>query len=264
MRRYVVSCSHARSLRAAAYLQAAAARGMSPHAVLVVRLLNPRRLKPTLRALGRHRLMNKVMELVQLPLAPRRNRQDENRPLRDWLLQQGLEGTNRVVSVCRRSGIPVRYCNSLNDAATIGYLRRQQFDFAVYLGGGILRKKFIEAAGGVVFNAHHGPLPRIRGMSACEWSIYLGEPPSVTVHQIDPGIDTGPICTKRALEMRPGMALEEIRGACARLGVELLLGCVAQHLGGTLEPRPQRHEEGRQYFVIHPFMEEIVRQRLLS
>src|SRR5205823_2033065 len=81
--------------------------------------------------------------------------------------------------------------SALDSEQALAAVRALSPEFAVYLGGGILRRAFIEAAGGIVINAHQGPLPEIRGMNAVEWALFLGRTPEVTIHLIDRGIDTG-------------------------------------------------------------------------
>ena len=46
---------------------------------------------------------------------------------------------------------------------------------------------------------HYGLLPRYRGMNVTEWSIYYDDPVGVTVHAVDPGIDTGEILLQETL-----------------------------------------------------------------
>jgi methionyl-tRNA formyltransferase len=43
-----------------------------------------------------------------------------------------------------------------------------------------------------VLNPHPGLLPDYRGLDVLHWAVYNGHPLGVTVHFLDPGIDTGP------------------------------------------------------------------------
>jgi methionyl-tRNA formyltransferase len=70
------------------------------------------------------------------------------------------------------------------------------------------------------FNMHPGPLPEYAGLNAPSWAIYNGEPRhGVTVHWMEPGIDTGAIAYERRFE------LDE-----AETGLSLSLRCVREGL----------------------------------
>lgn len=51
-----------------------------------------------------------------------------------------------------------------------------------------------------VINLHLSYLPWNRGAHPNFWSIYEGTPSGVTIHEIDPGLDTGPILVQRMVE----------------------------------------------------------------
>jgi len=59
--------------------------------------------------------------------------------------------------------------------------------------GKILKKDFIESCGNVI-NLHNSPLPEYKGVRPINWAMKNGENHhGVTIHQITPGIDDGPI-----------------------------------------------------------------------
>lgn len=161
----------------------------------------------------------------------------------------------------RGHDIPFRSVNSLNDPKSLQFLRSTRAAAVIYGGGGILRKAFIEAVEGRVLNAHSGPLPEVRGMNACEWSLLRGLEPCVTIHLIDTGIDTGPILEKTVLESEPGDTVEMLRDKCALLGIQLLRAHA--NTLETLRPTaPEPSERGRQSFVLAPALREILDERL--
>lgn len=51
-----------------------------------------------------------------------------------------------------------------------------------------------------VLNLHIAYLPWNRGAHPLFWAAYDGTPAGVTIHEIDTGIDTGPICFQRKFE----------------------------------------------------------------
>lgn len=257
--RYVVTCGHYKSLHTIAYLYASAEMGIVPSAVIIVRLLSLSRVRTGLRLWGADQLRKKVTALFFLS---RDRKQNEGTPVRDWIRERHYASTSDVRKVCKQLGIPTLSCSSLNDQKVIEFLAAQNLDLGVYLGGGILQQDFISAVKNKVLNAHQGPLPEVRGMNAVEWSIYLGLRPTVTVHYIDRGIDTGDVLLERVIPLTKGMNVSEVRGASVVLSVEMLLQAVDLYKKGKLSPYQQDLAKGRQYFTMHPYLLEVLEGRL--
>jgi methionyl-tRNA formyltransferase len=73
----------------------------------------------------------------------------------------------------------------------------------------ILRKKFIDQHKRVL-NLHNSPLPKYRGVNPINWALKNGESyHGVTIHEIDEGIDTGPIVAQVRYSIYP--EIEEVR-----------------------------------------------------
>jgi methionyl-tRNA formyltransferase len=73
------------------------------------------------------------------------------------------------------------------------------------------------------YNLHPGPLPEYAGLNAPSWAIYYGEQRhGVTLHRMEPGIDTGPI----AFEERFAITAEDtglsLSLRCAEKGLRLI------------------------------------------
>lgn len=61
----------------------------------------------------------------------------------------------------------------------------------------ILRRHVIATAKRPIINLHIAYLPWNRGAHPLFWAAYDGTPAGVTIHEVDSGIDTGPICFQR-------------------------------------------------------------------
>ncbi len=60
----------------------------------------------------------------------------------------------------------------------------------------IIRRDFIDACGRIL-NLHNSPLPRYRGVRSIHWALKNGEREhGVTIHEITPGVDDGPIVSQ--------------------------------------------------------------------
>ena len=66
-----------------------------------------------------------------------------------------------------------------------------------------------------ILNLHNSPLPRYRGVSPINWALKNGEPlHGVTMHEITPGIDEGPIYGQLLYSIYP--EFDEVRDVYAR------------------------------------------------
>jgi len=78
----------------------------------------------------------------------------------------------------------------------------------------ILPGSFLERCGRIL-NVHNGPLPRYRGVSPINWALKNGERShGVTIHEITPGIDDGPIVAQLEYSIYP--EIDEVEGVYAR------------------------------------------------
>ncbi|MCS3663479.1 folate-dependent phosphoribosylglycinamide formyltransferase PurN [Salinibacter ruber] len=150
---------------------------------------------------------------------------------------------------------------SINDEEAVGTVAAADADWVIYGGGGILSESFIDAADGRILNAHSGPLPEVRGMNACEWSLLLGYEPAVTIHLINHGIDTGGVISEHPVPVRDGDSVEHFRKRAVALGVEALCQTVLDPPEQLPEPRRDAATH-RQCFVLAPALRELLEKRL--
>ncbi|MGV1049412.1 MAG: formyltransferase family protein [Solirubrobacterales bacterium] len=134
-----------------------------------------------------------------------------------------------------------------------GVARVESGDFADLAGAGggrfdlgvsvfydrILSAEFI-AAGGRLLNIHNGPLPRYRGVSPINWALKNGEPShGVTIHEISPGIDDGPIVAQLVYSIYPEQdEVEDVYRRALAYGWTLFEQTMP--LLDRIEARPQR------------------------
>lgn len=155
--------------------------------------------------------------------------------------------------------VPYKLVDSLNGDDSISFVTSKEVDWLVYAGGGILRKAFINAARERILNAHAGPLPQVRGMNACEWSLLLGQPPHVTVHLINRGIDTGGIFKQYPVAVYEADTIEALRARSTAVGIRALHETV---LANPTDLPDKQVPVSRQCFVLAPALKELLEQRL--
>ena len=109
--------------------------------------------------------------------------------------------------------------------------------------GQILKPEVLDLPRYGCVNVHASLLPRWRGASPITAAILAGDPQTgVTIMQMDPGMDTGPILAQRAEGIRPDDTTASLSERLGRLGAELLVETLPCYLEGKIQPKPQPAE----------------------
>jgi UDP-4-amino-4-deoxy-L-arabinose formyltransferase/UDP-glucuronic acid dehydrogenase (UDP-4-keto-hexauronic acid decarboxylating) len=98
------------------------------------------------------------------------------------------------------------------------------------------------------FNLHPGPLPHYAGLNAPSWAIYNGEERhAVTVHWMEPGIDTGAIAYEESFPLSEDDTGLSVSLRCVREGLPLVERLLADAERDAVPARPQDRSR-RRYF----------------
>ncbi len=110
----------------------------------------------------------------------------------------------------------------------------------------IIDARFIGRCGRIV-NLHNSPLPRYRGVSPINWALRNGEDHhGVTIHEITPGIDDGPIVSQLRYSIYPD--IDEVQDVYARaLEYGYVLFTQTLPLLDSIAPRPQDESQATYY-----------------
>jgi len=108
------------------------------------------------------------------------------------------------------------------------------------------------------FNLHPGPLPSYAGLNTPGWAIHNGESEyGVTVHWMQPGIDTGPIAFEARFAMPPKVTALALAGECTRRGVALLNRLIERAAADPSSiPRAPQNLSARAYYARHRIPED--------
>jgi len=257
---FLVSAGFDGALHVIAMLELLRRQGHLTAGILVVSPWNPARV----RALTRQRGLQGLVSAARRLLGGRQKTTDEPvvRPLVEFLEQHRIHDRS-IKRWAYKHGVPYYPVRNINDSDTVGLVLRLQSDGLLYGGGGILHESIIEALRGKILNAHSGPLPEVRGMNACEWSLLLGLDPAVTIHFINRGIDTGASVDTITIDREPGDTVEHLREKCVVAGVQ---GMVS-NIDALMQPVPVSHQDAvvhRQCYVLAPALFELLQFRLLQ
>jgi phosphoribosylglycinamide formyltransferase-1 len=140
----------------------------------------------------------------------------------------------------RPEGVEVLEVRSANDDSTIELLRRLGGRVVVANGTRILSKRVLESVDAVFLNMHVGITPKYRGVHGGYWALANRDPENagVTVHLVNPGIDTGGILYQARIQPteRDSFATYPLLQLAA--GLPLLRRAVQDALDGEVRPVP--------------------------
>lgn len=152
-------------------------------------------------------------------------------------------GGTTVAVVAEQLGVPVLPSERVREAETADWLREHEVDLLLNVHSLYLIHGDVVAAPRIgSFNLHPGPLPRYAGLNAPSWAIYNGEERhAVTVHWMEPGVDTGAIAYETWFDLTESDTGLSVSVRCAREGVALIqqLLEVAADDPAAIPARPQ-------------------------
>ena len=93
-------------------------------------------------------------------------------------------------------------------------------------------------------NVHASLLPKYRGAAPINWAIVNGETTTgVTIMQMDPGMDTGPMWSQRSIDIGTEETAPELSPRLAAVGADLLADTLPVIASGQHHPAAQNSDE---------------------
>lgn len=148
-------------------------------------------------------------------------------------------------------GVSVYQPKSVKTEESYELLKQLEPDMIVVVAyGKILPKNVLELPKFGCINVHASLLPRHRGASPIQWSIYCGDKETgVTTQRMDEGIDTGDIMHMSKTAITAKDNYETLHNRLAEMGAELLIKTVRGLEDGSVKPVKQP-EDGACYAPI--------------
>lgn len=163
----------------------------------------------------------------------------------------GNRGHGREIGFYRAISEVVKEVPNANAAECERLLRSLVPDVVVLGGSRILKPYILRVPRIGVLNPHPGLLPAYRGVDVIRWALYNGDPLGVTVHFVDPGIDTGDIVAQQPFSVQPGDTPSSLKRKADLILGQLMAELVSQLAeSGRLERRPQERGAGRLYSLM--------------
>lgn len=129
---------------------------------------------------------------------------------------------------------------SVNAPETAAVLERLAPRVVVVAGTRIIARDLLERSTAVFINMHAGMTPRYRGVHGGYWALACGDPEhcGVTVHVVDPGVDTGDVIAQARIEPTPRDTFATYPQLQLVTGLPLLTGAVRAAIESRLEQHP--------------------------
>jgi len=169
-------------------------------------------------------------ELVGVVTNPDRPRGRGRDPLPPPVKQAAVE---RDIEVAQPESM-----DSEEAAATLEDWRAELMVVCAY--GQILPERILDTPRMGCINIHASLLPKYRGAAPINWAIVRGEEETgVTIMEMEPGLDTGPMLMKQRVDIEPLTTAGGLHEELSELGAELIVEAVNGLARGELEATPQ-------------------------
>jgi methionyl-tRNA formyltransferase len=163
----------------------------------------------------------------------------------------GPPAAGSVAAVAREHGLPVMAPTDPGDPQLLRAIRELAPDLTVLAGyGPIVGQTFIDIPRRGCLNLHGGKLPQYRGSSPMNWALINGETGfTISVIQVDRGVDTGPVLAERSFDIGPDDTIADLQDRANAVFPDLLADVVDEVGAGRARPRVQT-QEGAGYWPL--------------
>lgn len=154
----------------------------------------------------------------------------------------GQKRPNPVRELAVQKGLPLLQPAKLKHPDAVAWVRERKPDLLVLaFVTEFAPPEMIGSATHGGINYHPSLLPKYRGGSAINWAVINGERKTgVTIHQIDSGVDTGPIILQEKVDIAPDDTVKSLYfEKLYPLGIQLISKAVALIREGKARPIPQ-------------------------
>ena len=138
--------------------------------------------------------------------------------------------------------------STVNSNEAVKCIQNISPDFGIVFGAGKILPRVINLFRDGLINVHRGIAEKYRGLDSDLWAIYHGDYGNlgVTVHYVEPQLDTGEIVGQQSLFLRRGMKIFHIKYYTTVSAVEIVVHAANNFLSNTINSVKQRRK-GRYY-----------------
>jgi len=150
-------------------------------------------------------------------------------------------GVKDFKRLCREIGCECIVSEKINRKQILDIIRKTKPDVAISINWKtLIGEDVINAFPNGIINAHAGDLPRYRGNAVPNWAIIAGESEIVaTLHQMDTGLDSGPILLKRGFPISETTRIGDIYTFLEENIPEMFVEVIERIRNNTIRPQKQ-------------------------
>lgn len=156
----------------------------------------------------------------------------------------------------------IREVKTVNSMKSSDWLKQINPDFGIVFGTGKISREVIDLFKDGLVNVHRGISEKYRGLNSDLWAIYHKdyENIGVTIHKVDPLLDTGDIVSQEKMPLKPGMKTHQIRYYTTLIATRLVIESTLDYLSGDIRHVSQK-KKGRYYSFMPLELKKIVNEK---
>jgi folate-dependent phosphoribosylglycinamide formyltransferase PurN len=139
---------------------------------------------------------------------------------------------------------------NLHGQRSVRFLGSCKPDVGLHATSVIYRRPVIDLFRLGILNPHIGLLPKYRGRSVMEWSLFQGDPIGITTFFIDEGIDTGPEIVLRTRFETAGLDRTSLKRFLFDQDVEMFRQALRALKSPGFAPERQEVVDGKRWYVM--------------
>jgi methionyl-tRNA formyltransferase len=153
-----------------------------------------------------------------------------------------VAATDPVSALCAARGVPVDPIVDARAPSVLARARERAPDVLLTACfPAILRRNWLSLPERAALNLHPSLLPAYRGPTPVFWQLHAGEVEGgVTVHELTPSVDGGPVAGQRRVPFPAGLSASELNARLADTGGQVVAEVMARIEAGNLTLWPQR------------------------
>lgn len=150
---------------------------------------------------------------------------------------------------CDEKNIEIIKFEKIKSKFSLNILKKMNLDFIFsFQYDQIISQEVIDIPRNGAINLHFSPLPKYRGVYPIAWALINNEKKyGVTLHYMDPGIDTGDIISQKMFNIDTIKNARELYNKCESVGTKIFKKSLNTLLDGSIGGTPQDNSKGVYY-----------------